>query len=67
MLVYIYLGIKMEYHLNYSNEDLNYEFLWGEYLKLSPRKLGVIMALKGVESISMVVLLIKIIFTSIFF
>jgi len=29
MLVYIYLGIKMEYHLNYSNEDLNYEFLGG--------------------------------------
>jgi len=67
MLSYIFLVIKVKHHLNYSKEDPNYILLGKIFKIIGSRKSKTIMASKGVKNISMMILSIKIVFTSIFF
>ncbi|MDP2835553.1 MAG: transposase [Methanobacteriaceae archaeon] len=57
----------MKHHLNYSKEDPNYVLLEKIFKIIGSRKSKTIIASKGVKNINMVILSIKIIFTSIFF
>lgn len=57
----------MKHHLNYSKEDPNYMLLEKIFKIIGSRKSKTIIASKGVKNINMMILSIKIIFTSIFF
>ena len=57
----------MKHHLNYNKEDPNYILLAKIFKIIGSRESKVIMASKGVKDINMMILSIKIIFTSIFF
>ena len=57
----------MKHHLNYSKEDPNYILLEKIFKIIGSKKSRIIMASKGIKQINMMILLIKIIFTAIFF
>jgi len=57
----------MKHHLNYNKEDPNYILLAKIFKIIGSRESNTIMASKGVKNINMMILSIKILFTSIFF
>jgi hypothetical protein len=57
----------MKHHINYNKEDPNYILLAKIFKIISSRESNTIMASKGVKNINMMILSIKILFTSIFF
>ncbi len=57
----------MKHHLNISKEDLNYILLEEIFNIIGSRKSKTIMVSKGVKNVNMMILSIKIIFTSMFF